>query len=79
VLCGRPVDHIELPAFADATKSTIAEDGRTLIVTSTRPARTLVELIKWIDQQGIELEDVHLKRPSLEDVFIDLTGKKLRE
>ena len=79
VLCGRPLDHIELPAFADATKSTIAEDGRTLIVTSTRPARTLVELIKWIDQQGMELEDVHLKRPSLEDVFIDLTGKKLRE
>ena len=60
------------PAFA-------ADDGRTLTVTSTHPARTLVELIKWIDQQGIELEDVHLRRPSLEDVFIELTGKKLRE
>jgi ABC-2 type transport system ATP-binding protein len=32
-----------------------------------------------VDQQGVELEDVHLKRPSLEDVFIELTGKSLRE
>ncbi len=39
----------------------------------------LVDLVKWIDQQGIELADVHIKRPSLEDVFIELTGKTLRE
>jgi len=32
-----------------------------------------------IDQQGLELEDIHLKRPTLEDVFIKLTGKSLRE
>jgi hypothetical protein len=32
-----------------------------------------------IDQQGRELTDVQLKRPSLEDVFIELTGKRLRE
>jgi len=38
-----------------------------------------VELVKWIDQQGIELLDIQLKRPTLEDVFIELTGKKLRE
>jgi hypothetical protein len=36
-------------------------------------------MVKWIDAQGIELEDVHLTRPTLEDVFIELTGKKLRE
>jgi ABC-2 type transport system ATP-binding protein len=38
-----------------------------------------VELVKWIDQLGIELADIHLKRPTLEDVFIELTGKRLRE
>ena len=37
------------------------------------------DLIRWIDAQGIELEDVHLKRPTLEDVFIELTGKRLRD
>jgi ABC-2 type transport system ATP-binding protein len=49
------------------------------VVHSTRPARTLPDLIKWIDQKGLELEDIHLKRPTLEDVFIELTGKKLRD
>ena len=48
-------------------------------VTSTRPARTLVEMVKWVDAQEIELDDVRLTRPTLEDVFIELTGKKLRD
>jgi hypothetical protein len=26
--------------------------------------------VKWIDQQGLELTDVSLMQPSLEDVFI---------
>jgi len=38
----------------------------------------LVELVRWIDQLGVELADVQLRRPSLEDVFIELTGKSLR-
>ena len=47
-------------------------------VSTHRPARALVELVKWVDQHGLELVDVQLKRPSLEDVFIELTGKSLR-
>ena len=43
------------------------------------PAKTLVEVVKWIDQSGLGLVDIHLKRPTLEDVFIELTGKKLRD
>ena len=36
-------------------------------------------MVKWVDAQGIELDDVRLTRPTLEDVFIELTGKKLRD
>jgi len=57
----------------------ISEDRRTITVASAQPARTIVDLVKWIDQQGIGLIDIHLKRPTLEDVFIELTGKRLRE
>ena len=35
--------------------------------------------MKWIDAQGLEFDDVHLNRPTLEDVFIELTGKRLRD
>ncbi len=79
VRCERPLPSASLPAFADADKPRLGQDGRTLTVASTRPARTLVDLVKWIDQQGLELADIHLKRPTLEDVFIELTGKTLRE
>ncbi len=67
------------PNWAEATQSALDATGRTLTVHSRRPAATLVDLVKWIDQQGLELTDVSLKQPSLEDVFIELTGKKLRE
>jgi len=48
-------------------------------VACSHPARTIVEMIKWLDQKGIELADIRIKRPSLEDAFIELTGKSLRE
>jgi ABC-2 type transport system ATP-binding protein len=68
-----------LPSFEAVAQHSLSEDGKTLVVHSTRPARTLPDLIKWIDQKGLELEDIHLKRPTLEDVFIELTGKRLRD
>jgi len=69
----------EVPNFEHSEKHTLSDDRLNLLVYSSRPARTLPDLIKWIDQNGIDLEDIHLKRPTLEDVFIELTGKKLRE
>jgi ABC-2 type transport system ATP-binding protein len=69
----------EIPVFEGAGAMTLSDDRMRLRLDSTRPARTLPDLVKWIDQMGIDLEDIHLKRPTLEDVFIELTGKRLRE
>lgn len=69
----------EVPEFEHAEKHVLSGDRKSLSVYSTRPARTLPDLVKWIDQNGLELEDIHLKRPTLEDVFIELTGKRLRD
>ena len=69
----------DLPEWRDILSSRVSADRTSLSVSSSKPARTLVELVKWIDQQGIGLLDVQLKRPSLEDVFIGLTGTRLRE
>ena len=69
----------DLPAWSHAIRSIVSEDRRHIKVTSDHPARTLVEMVKWTDAQGIDLDDVRLNRPTLEDVFIELTGKQLRE
>jgi ABC-2 type transport system ATP-binding protein len=78
VTCATPFPETR-PAWVEATQSELNSTGCTLTVHSRRPAATLVDLVKWIDQHGMELTDVSLKQPSLEDVFIELTGKKLRE
>ena len=76
---GEPLPSAALPAWPDAVRTIVSDDGRHVTVSSSRPPKTLVELIKWVDAQGFELEDVHLNRPTLEDVFIELTGKRLRD
>jgi ABC-2 type transport system ATP-binding protein len=77
--CEQPIASAELPPAVAALKYKLSEDGRKLSVQSAEPARAIVELVKWIDQRGLQLADIHLKRPTLEDVFIELTGKRLRE
>jgi hypothetical protein len=46
---------------------------------SEKPAALIVELVKFVEAQGLVLMDILMKRPTLEDVFIELTGKNLRE
>src|SRR5579884_533205 len=69
----------QLPEKLRNEKHAARDSGKTLSVQTKSPAAAIVELVKWIEQQGLQLVDIHLKRPTLEDVFIELTGKKLRE
>jgi len=79
VRCERPLGAADPPRWADADPAQISDDRMTIVVGTRKPARTLVDLVRWIDQLGVELADVRLRHPSLEDVFIELTGKSLRE
>lgn len=54
-------------------------DRKQLTVAHPKPAHAVLELVKWVDACGAGLEDIHIRRPTLEDVFIQLTGKKLRD
>lgn len=75
----QPLRDSALPSWPESVRSIVSDDRQGITVYSKRPARTLVEIVKWIDSQGLELDDIHLNRPTLEDVFIELTGKKLRD
>ncbi|MEP7015248.1 MAG: ABC transporter ATP-binding protein [Verrucomicrobiota bacterium] len=79
VTLSQPLKDAAVPQWPESIRSVVSEDRHRIIVYSKRPARTLVEMVKWIDSSGFELDDIHLSRPTLEDVFIELTGKKLRE
>jgi ABC-2 type transport system ATP-binding protein len=53
------------------------EDGRGVFV--ARGQDTLVLLVKALFEQGVPVEDISVKDPSLESLFIKLTGKELRD
>jgi ABC-2 type transport system ATP-binding protein len=56
-----------------------AEDPRTLRAKVANVARELPALLTAVAAQGREVEDVDVRGPSLQAVFIHLTGRELRE
>jgi ABC-2 type transport system ATP-binding protein len=79
IRCEQPLPDGDRLAWRDAAVPVFSDDRRGLSVQTTHPARTLIDLVKWIEDNGVDLSDIHLKRPTLEDAFIELTGKSLRE
>jgi ABC-2 type transport system ATP-binding protein len=63
-----------LPAVQSASQA-----GDQAELKTTRVSQTVIELVRLIEARNNELVDLHIHRPSLEDVFIELTGKGLRE
>ena len=49
------------------------------VLHSTRPPRTIVALVKQLETENNELQSLEIFSPSLEDVFIELTGRRLRD
>ncbi len=81
----RHVDQGEIALAALASLATLSPpggpaptwhaEGRRLRIPSAGGAATLLETLRALDAAGIEIEDISLHRPSLEDVFLTLTGR----
>jgi ABC-2 type transport system ATP-binding protein len=50
-----------------------------MVLKSDKAGKPLVELIKMLEAEGNELTELMLQRPTLEDVFIELTGRRIRD
>lgn len=62
-LTGLPADTVQ-----------VGENGRVTITTPT-PTAAIHRLSGWALDRGIELSDLSVTRPSLEDVYLELTGE----
>jgi len=51
----------------------------TYVLHSERPPQTIVALVKQLEAEHNELQSLEMFSPSLEDVFIELTGRRLRD
>ncbi len=64
---------------ADRVSSAIGRrpqvSGNQATIASTDPQRDLYRLLSWAEEEGIELPDLEVRRPTLEDVFLEVTGE----
>ena len=49
------------------------------VLHSTRVPQTIVALVKHLEAQRNELASLEISAPSLEDIFLELTGRRLRD
>jgi ABC-2 type transport system ATP-binding protein len=54
------------------------DEGRYVIATDA-PTAILHRLTGWAVEQGIELEELSVSRPSLEDLFVEIVGSSAQE
>ncbi|MER6913719.1 ATP-binding cassette domain-containing protein [Streptomyces sp. NPDC000594] len=57
----------------------VEDHTRRLTVPVAGGARLLAEVIRELDGRGVEIDDIGLRRPTLDDVFIALTGHTAQE
>jgi len=57
------------PPFAEAPP----EDSR-VVARSTAPLDDLRTLTGWAAERGVDLPDIEVRRPTLEDIYLELTG-----
>jgi len=75
----QPLPADETIPHSDGAKTILSDDRTLLNITAEKPARAIVDFAKWVDQRGLELADIQLKHPTLEAVFLELTGRSLRD
>ncbi|MFM6941371.1 MAG: ATP-binding cassette domain-containing protein [Candidatus Planktophila sp.] len=65
---------VEIVAAISGVKPAVDEGIRSISAPVTTGSQALFEVLKALDSAGIHALDVGLKRPSLDDVFLSLTG-----
>jgi len=57
----------------------LQRDGNRFIINSKESTKMLKKLAQAADEKNIDMENISIRKATLEDVFLKLTGKKLRE
>ncbi len=59
--------------------ASVTYDGTWLVVRFARGQNGLLDLLDFLKSQGVPLGRIHSELPTLNDVFLELTGKELRD
>jgi ABC-2 type transport system ATP-binding protein len=62
---------VELP---ESMRGVARVEGEVVEIEAADPTRTLYDLTSWAVQRRVTLDDLEVTRPSLEDVYLEITG-----
>ncbi len=74
-------DDLESAAalLAPGGRATVDRDERRVTFAAERGAQQLVEVVQRLGESSIVIDDIGLRRPTLDDVFLELTGHAAEE
>ena len=61
-------------ALAPLSDDDPATEGDTVLLSVRRRTGTIVQAVRRLDEAGVDVDDLSLRRPTLDDVFLTLTG-----
>jgi ABC-2 type transport system ATP-binding protein len=73
----RPLDNAQLRSIQNV--SGIETIDGVVELKTAKASQVVIDLVRLIESQDNQIIDLQIRRPSLEDVFIELTGSRLRE
>ena len=79
----RPRSAGDLPAVAEILASVAAEEPRSdddshrITATVDGGAGDLATVVRLLDERGLQVDDIGLRRPTLDEVFLTLTGQPI--
>ena len=62
-----------------SSEMTLRRDNNRFIINTKESSRVLKKITQYSDENNINIENISVRKATLEDVFLKLTGKKLRE
>ena len=63
----------------EGVKEVVAGDDNNYLLTSIDASRSLPTLLSWVRERDVNLEHMEVIPATLEDVFLAMTGKQLRD
>jgi hypothetical protein len=62
-----------------SARNTSSSVGRSTLTIAVRPGTTTPQIVHALDDASLEVVDVSVERPTLDDVFLALTGHRAEE
>jgi ABC-2 type transport system ATP-binding protein len=69
-------DGIDVASLSQASGIDFRVEGETVLATLAQAQSDLLRLLQYVEHQGLVLDGLEVVRPTLDDVFLDVTGER---